>query len=116
MRRTAGIAVATLTVLLGGVALSAGQVAVVASIQTAPSGFVLRPNIADPGCNGGRGLEWAAQLGEIPVVASAPLSDGSTLVAVSSGGFPTKTSVVLYSVTAACTPNLAFGKDGVAAL
>jgi hypothetical protein len=110
------IAVATLTALLGSGALSDGRVSVVASIQARPSGFVVRPNIADPGCNGGRGLEWAAHLGEIPVVASSALSDGSTLVAVSSGGFPTERSVVLYSVTTACRPNLAFGNDGVTTL
>ena len=116
MRRTAAIAVTTLTALLGGGAISDGRVSVVASIQAPASGFAARPNIADPGCNGGRGLKWAAHLGEIPVVASASLSDGSTLVTVSSGGFPNKRSAVLYSVTPACTPNPAFGSDGVATL
>ncbi len=116
VRRSVAIAVAALTALLGGAALSDGQGSIVASIQTHPSGFVLRPNIADPGCNGGRGLEWAAGLGEIPVVASAALPDGSTLITVSSGGFPTKRSVVLYSITPACTLDIAFGSDGVATL
>jgi hypothetical protein len=116
VRRTAAIAVVTLAALLGGGALADGRGLVVEAVQAPPSRFTVRPNIADPACNGGRGLELAAQLGEIPVVATAALSDGSTLIAVPSAGSADKNSVVLYSVTAGCTPNLAFGREGVTTL
>jgi hypothetical protein len=115
VRRTAAIAVVTLAALLGGGALSEGRPLVVAAVSAAPSGFTVQPNIADRACNGGRGLELAAHVGQIPVVASAALSGGSTLIAVS-GGDPNRNSVALYSVTPTCTPNLAFGREGVATL
>lgn len=114
MRRTAATAVVTLAALLGGGAISDGPGIVVAATSAAPSGFAVPPSITDPACNGGRGLKFAAHLGQIPVVVSAELSDGSTLIAISSGGFPNKNSVVLYSVTPTCTPNRAFGQAGVA--
>ncbi|MGA2470368.1 MAG: hypothetical protein ABSG64_06725 [Solirubrobacteraceae bacterium] len=114
MRRAAAIAVVTLAALLGGGALAVGPV--VAADQASPSGFTVQPNIADPACNGGQGLALPALLGTIPVVASTALSDGSTLIAVSSGGDPNENSVVLYSATATCAPNLAFGQAGVATL
>lgn len=116
VRRTAAIAVMTLAVLLCGGALSEGRARVVAAASAAPSGFTVQPRIADPACNGGRGLELPAHLGQIPVVASAVLSDGSTLIAISSGGDPNRKSVALHSVTPTCTPNLAFGQAGVATL
>jgi hypothetical protein len=116
VRKTAAIAVVILSAILGGGALSAGQASIAAVVQAPPSGFAVRPDIADPDCNGGRGLTLAAHLGEIPVVASAALSDGSTLIALSSGGFPNKSSVVLYSVTPTCRPNPSFGQAGVATL
>jgi hypothetical protein len=109
------MAVVTLAALLGGGALSAAP-DLLAAVQAPASGFIVQPNIADPGCNGGRGLKFSAHLGRIPVVASGVLADGSTLIGVSSGGFPTENSVVLYAVTPTCTPNLAFGQQGVATL
>jgi hypothetical protein len=117
VRTKASLAVVTLAVLLSAGASTATPTRVGAAVPAAqPSGFTVAPNIADPSCNGGRGLEFAAHLGQIPVVASGVLSDGSTLIGVSSGGFPTEHTVVLYSVTPACTPNLAFGQQGVATL
>ena len=81
-------------------------------VRPAPSGFVLQPDISDPGCNVGRGVRLAAHLGGIPVVVSGAMPDGSTLVA--SSGYPTLRSVELHSVTALCAPNRAFGNEGVA--
>jgi hypothetical protein len=86
--------------------------AALAQGQAAPSGFTVRPDITDPSCNGGQGLTFGAHLGEIPVVASTGLANGSTLIALSSGGFPDKNTVSLYSITSACVANNAFGQDG----
>jgi hypothetical protein len=83
-------------------------------VGLAPSGFVLQPDISDAGCNAGRGVRLAAHFGDIPVVASGTMADGSTLVA--SSGYPTLRSVVLHSVTARCAPNRAFGNEGVATI
>ena len=116
VRRTAAIAVAALTTLVGVGALSGGHESVAAPLEASPGGFTVHPNITDPRCNGGHGLEWAADLGAIPIVASGTLPDGSTLIAVSSAGSPNKPTVVLYSVSSACTPNLAFGKAGMVSL
>jgi hypothetical protein len=81
-------------------------------MQLAPSGFALQPDLSDAGCNGGRGVRLAMHLGDIPVVASGTMADGSTLTA--SSGYPTLRSVVLHSVTPGCAPNAAFGNEGVA--
>jgi hypothetical protein len=116
VHRTAAIAVAALTILVGIGALSDGQVAVADSIRASPGGFTVHPNITDPRCNRGRGLEWTADLGTIPVVASGTLSDGSTLIAVSSASPQNKSTIVLYSVSSACTPNPAFGKSGTVSI
>ena len=116
VHRTAAIAVAALAMLVGIGALAGGQGAVAETIHGSPGGFTVHPNITDSHCNRGRGLEWAAELGENPVVASGTLADGSTLIAVSSGGPPNKPTVVLYSVSPACTANLAFGKAGTVRL
>ena len=83
-------------------------------VGSAPSGFVLQPDISDPGCNAGRGVRLTAHLGAIPIVASGTMADGSTLVA--SSGYPTMRSVELRSVTARCAPNRAFGREGVATI
>jgi hypothetical protein len=83
-------------------------------VGPAESGFVLQPDISDVGCNAGRGVRLAARFGDIPVVASGTMADGSTLVA--SSGYPTLRSVELHSVTALCAPNRMFGHEGVATI
>lgn len=52
--------------------------------QPAHSGFVVQPGIADPSCNGGRGVRLPAGLSGDAVVVSGPMKDGSTLIAFSS--------------------------------
>jgi hypothetical protein len=116
VRKAVAIAVVILSGVLGGSESSAGSRSLAAIVLAPPSGLAVRPDVVDPDCNGGRGLTLAAHLGEIPVVASAALPDGSTLIAVSSAGSPTKRSVIVYSVTATCRPNPSFGEAGVATL
>jgi hypothetical protein len=77
-----------------------------------PAHFTVRPNIADPQCNRGRGVRLSARLGWNPVLASATVSDGSTLIAISD--YSAKRSVVLHSVTRRCAANAEFGRHGVA--
>jgi hypothetical protein len=84
------------------------------NVGRAPSGFVLEPDISDTGCNAGHGVRLNARFGDIPVVASGTMADGSTLIAFS--GYPTLRSVVLHSVTPLCAPNRAFGNGGVATI
>jgi hypothetical protein len=80
----------------------------------APSGFAVEPRISDLVCNGGRGARLTAHLGGNPVLASATVADGSTLIAISD--YSAKRSVVLHSVTRRCAPNVAFGRHGVATI
>jgi hypothetical protein len=79
-----------------------------------PAQFIVRPNISDPQCNGGRGVRLPARLGGNPVLASATVADGSTLIAISD--YSAKRSVVLHSVTRRCAPNAEFGRHGVATI
>src|SRR2546430_10178504 len=43
------------------------------AVRPPPSGFVVEPNVADPLCNGGRGVRMPARLGTNPVVASGAM-------------------------------------------
>jgi hypothetical protein len=83
-----------------------------AVVHPPPSGFVVQPDIADPACNGGRGVSLRAGLKGDAVVASATMSDGSTWVAFSEI-YPGKRFAVLRSVTPECAPDLRFGHDGM---
>jgi hypothetical protein len=116
MRRGIATACLALAALVGVSATPAGRASIVRSLATSPAGFTVQPDVTDRGCNGGKGVAWGAHLGQIPIVVSTALPDGPTVVAVSSGGFPTRDSVTLYSVTAACTANLAFGDGGLATI
>lgn len=86
-----------------------------AVVHSAPSGFVVRPDISDPLCNGGLGVRLAAGLRGDAAVASATMSDGSTWVAFSEV-YPGKRLAVLRSITRRCTPDLDFGQDGTATI
>jgi hypothetical protein len=101
-----------LLVLATSLVVACGGHASAGHVQRAPSGFVVQPDMSDAGCNDGHGVRLPAHLGDIPVVASGTMADGSTLTA--SSGYPTLRSVVLHSVTPGCAPNTAFGNDGVA--
>ena len=80
--------------------------------QTAfrPARFAIRPNIADPRCNGGRGLRLPARLGVNSFIAAGAMDDGSTLIAVSE--YATKNTVDLYAVSRSCVPIREFGRAG----
>src|SRR5262245_59984430 len=79
-----------------------------------PAQFVVRPNIADPLCNRGRGVRLPVRIGNA-VIASAAMADGSTLVAVSD--YATKKSVGLYSLTRRSTlKSGGFGDRGAATI
>jgi hypothetical protein len=80
-----------------------------------PSGFVIQTAIADPECNGGRGIRVPAALAGNAVLASGSLGDGSTLVALSSI-YPGKRFAILHSFTTRCAPNQEFGDHGVATI
>jgi hypothetical protein len=83
--------------------------------SSAPGGFVVRPDIADSSCNGGRGARLPGGLGGDSVLASATIADGSTLVALTNV-YPGRRSAVLRSVTPSCAPNPEFGEDGIATI
>jgi hypothetical protein len=83
------------------------------AVPVAPSGFAVEPRVADPLCNGGRGVRLPARFGGNPVLASATVANGSTLIAISD--FSARRSVVLHSVTRRCAPSPEFGRHGVAA-
>jgi hypothetical protein len=116
MRRSpipASIALAALLAWLLGAAPTAGGVTDAAFL--APSGFVVQPAIANPSCNGGRGVRLPAGPVGNSVIATATLADGSTLIALTNV-YPGKTSAVLRSVTPTCAPNPAFGDEGTATI
>jgi hypothetical protein len=85
------------------------------AVRLAPSGFVVHPGISDPLCNGGRGVRLAAGSRGNAVMASATMSDGSTLIALSSV-YPGKRLAVLHSVTRECAPHREFGNEGAATI
>jgi hypothetical protein len=85
------------------------------SVRLTPGGFVVQPDISDPSCNNGRGVRLPARLGGDPVLASATMSNGSTLIALSEV-YPGSRSAVLQSITRACALNPEFGARGAATI
>jgi hypothetical protein len=81
--------------------------------RTAPSGFVVRPNVVRAVCNGGRGARMSSRGAGEAVVASGIMGNGSTLTAFSQI-YPGKNFAVLDSVTARCARDRKFGDAGVA--
>jgi hypothetical protein len=79
------------------------------------SGFAVQPNIADPLCNGGRGVRLGVPGAGNSIVSGATVADGSTLVAFSNVNQGSR-SAVLRSVTPACASNGEFGHDGAATI
>jgi hypothetical protein len=94
------------------------------SAQLAPSQFVVRPDIADPACNGGRGVRlripsWKETRdgeteAEVAKVSTATIADGSTLIAFV--GYGRDKFAVLHSLTPECTLDRGFGTHGTATL
>ena len=82
-------------------------------IRTAPSGFVVRPDIARPACNGGRGARLTGRGTGEGVVATGIMADGSTLTAFTQI-YPGTNHSVLYAVTSHCRPDSTVGTAGVA--
>jgi hypothetical protein len=80
-----------------------------------PSGFTVQPNLADPACNGGRGVSLTVPGAGNAVVSSATLADGSSLIALSNV-YPGSRSVLLRSVTPTCAANGELGNDGAATI
>jgi hypothetical protein len=80
-----------------------------------PSGFSVQPDIADPSCNGGRGVSLAVPGAGNAVVSSATMTDGSTLIALSNV-YPGSRTVVLRSITSSCAANGEFGNEGAASI
>ena len=119
MRRASALASLLIAALLagsGGTVPTAHGVTIVSKAASlAPSGFVVRPEIADPLCNGGRGARLPGGSGGDSVVASATMADGSTLIALTNV-YPGKRSAVLRSVTRTCASNREFGNNGAATI
>jgi hypothetical protein len=67
---------------------------------TSPASFLVRPDVRDSSCNGGRGVRTSSGVAH-PVLAAGTTADGSTLVALSSI-YPARRFVVLHSITASC--------------
>jgi hypothetical protein len=110
------LTVAASLALCGG-AVARGHAVVIGSKAAAltPSAFAVQPNIADPSCNGGRGVSLAVPGAGNAVVANAAMADGSTLIALSNV-YPGSRSVLFRSVTSTCAANGEFGDDGAATI
>jgi hypothetical protein len=115
VRRCLALAALTLTWSLAACGAGHNSLGPVATVNSAPSGFVVRPGFADPLCNGGRGVRLRPGLPGDAVVASATMPDGSTWIAYSEI-FPGKRVAVLRSVTPQCAPDPQFGHGGEAAI
>ncbi|HLW96649.1 MAG TPA: hypothetical protein VKS25_14835 [Solirubrobacteraceae bacterium] len=112
-RRTLALLnVAALLALFGTVA--AGQAVPMAS-GLPPGAFTVQPKVADPACNGGRGVSLNVPGADNAVVSSATMGDGSTLLAFSNV-YPGSRSVLLRSITPACEANRELGNDGAATI
>jgi hypothetical protein len=119
MRRAPALASLTVAALLagfGGTALTADGVRIASKAASlAPGEFVVQHEIADPLCNGGRGVRLPGGSGGNSAVASATMADGSTVIAITHVA-PGKRSVVLRSVTRTCASNRGFGDGGAATI
>jgi hypothetical protein len=92
--------------------------------RLAPSGLVVRPDIADPQCNGGYGVRLRGPFGgrkqvmgheESVTVTSGTTAGDSTLIAFTSYS-PGKNFAVLNAITRRCARDRGFGTDGTATI
>jgi len=89
-----------------------------------PSEFIVRPDIADPLCNGGRGIRlsipsWEEKLyteerTATVATSTGTVAGGSTMIAFS--GFQGKGLAVLHLLTPRCEPDRQFGVDDTATI
>jgi hypothetical protein len=125
LRYAPALALLTLTATLAGCGASHGSPRVVSAAGAssmvgppAPSGFVVPSGIADPLCNGGRGVRlgipsWQEDgEGRTAITTSGAVAGGSTVIAFS--GYQGKGLAVLHSVTPRCELDRQFGADGAA--
>jgi hypothetical protein len=80
--------------------------------RPAPSGIVVRPDVADPRCNRGRGIRLNAFGVRGPSYAGGIARRGATLAAFSQV-YPDLDRVVIDATTARCVPDATFGHHGV---
>lgn len=102
----------------GAPSIRAGGVAAAshATARTPSGGFVVRPDIADPRCNGGRGIRLRTPFGgreAIETSRSATIAGGTTLIAFSDDG-QAEGFAVLDALTPGCGRDRVFGRDGTA--
>lgn len=112
MRRTLVIALPLLAVTFAG---CGGSHRAAASLRSTPSGFVVPSAVADPLCNGGRGIRVPAPGAGGSNLASGALPDGSTLVVLTSIE-RAKRRAIFHSFTRRCATNQAFGSGGVSTI
>jgi hypothetical protein len=128
MRQVSALVVSALVASLAGSGAShasprAARVPGISSLSSRlpPSRFVVRPDISDPLCNGGRGVRlriptWRWPDGETGTAdaKSATIAGGSTLIAFSSLSAGGTSYAVLHSLTRGCALDREFGTDGTA--
>jgi hypothetical protein len=90
-----------------------------AAARLAPSGLIVRPDIADSLCNGGHGARLSGPYGsrqeEIITIKSGASTGGSVLIAFTDG-YAGRNIAVLDSITSRCVWDRAFGVDGRATI
>jgi hypothetical protein len=79
----------------------------------AAGGFTVSPNVVDPGCNGGSGVQLPTHAFKSAAIASGTMGDGSTLTSFGQI-YPGQAYVVLDAVTSQCAPDSQFGNGGTA--
>jgi hypothetical protein len=127
MRRATALAFLILAAALAGCGASHGSPRATRPAGTSsltghllPSGFVVRPDIANPLCNGGRGVRLSIPSwqedgeGRTATTSSGTIAGGSTVIAFS--GYQRKSLAVLHSVTPRCELDRQFGSDGTATI
>mgnify|MGYP001546705824 FL=1 len=110
-------------VIIGVVTRSLPRVAVVLSAVLATAvglvpaqaatggGFTVTPNITDPICNSGQGVQLPTNAFKSSSIASGQMDDGTTLTAFGQI-YPGQAYVVLDAVDATCSPDAQFGDNG----
>jgi hypothetical protein len=126
MRRASALAFLTLAALLAGCGASHGSPRVARSARTSsvtgrlkPSEFVVQPEIANPLCNGGRGIRLSSPLrldneGN-ETTSTGTIPGGLTVISYTSFS-PSHNFAALVSVTPNCALDRQFGSDGTASV
>jgi hypothetical protein len=101
--RTVAVLAAVLATCVGVVPASAANA----------GAFTVTPNVSDPSCNGGAGVQLPTHGFKSAAIASGRMGDGSTLTAFGQI-YPGQAYVVLDAVTPQCAPDAQFGSGGTA--